>query len=378
MMTLAASAPHFNVLQRAPHALHARVRQIVGNSVARRRCEGTVESEKKYLMWNQASAGFTHQFLTLVHGFACALALDRSVVLNWMNLSAYHNRTRDGIPRPRLCSPKLFFDWEKLNQVLDVKIVDELSDVSELLHPSYEYVDALNPNHAYDTKYLFVKRAGVAEAFLGRKRLPRTLVENANLILQALDFSTEIQDRAQAVTKRLGDYDAIHVRRGDALRSVGRYRVFSAEEMRSKTDLNKQLERLKRVIEPGRKVYLATDERDTSIFDSLRSEYVLYFKEDFPDLMSDEHLPLEARANNDYLMCIEVLILSDARRFVAPIHSAVAHQVDWRRQDIPGIDTGIYNFSGAQYLQDTKKREILRRRVYPGPTHTQLKERLKF
>jgi hypothetical protein len=130
------------------------------------------------------------------------------------------------------------------------------------------------------------------------------------------------------------------------------------EEVSVKTDLSKNINTLKNWIEPGRNLYIATDEKDLSLFDGLKEYYKLFFAKDYRKILSNDNLPKEARNNAYYILCIEELILCKARRFVGALPVSTTRKVDKMRIGIPGIDKTIYNLSSKKYLEYAKNRDV--------------------
>lgn len=329
---------------------------------------------KKYFLWNQPPAGFHHQVALYTQGFALAILLKRAVILNNMCISGYHNRKRDNeIVKNSYCDPKIFFNWEKLNKIVEVKTVQDCLQYKSLFKPqrekmslfswlrkvfsiksTIEVVSSVDLTKKYQADFLCVKYVDLSKDFYPNGIVPKEIMYPViSLVREHLDYSDDIKERAKRIINRLGDYDAIHVRRGDWIM----LKHWTKEQL-DKFDLYNNIEKLKKWIKPGRKVYIATDERDPSYFGRLRGYYDIYFKEDFMDVLSDERLPKAARNNNYYFLCIEEVILSKANHFVSSAVTSATRKVDEMRTEITGIDKGIYNLAADMYKEYMQNKPI--------------------
>ncbi|KAL0301694.1 UNVERIFIED_CONTAM: hypothetical protein Sradi_6446200 [Sesamum radiatum] len=92
--------------------------------------------------------------------------------------------------------------------------------------------------------------------------------------------SRRLLDVASAISARMNwDFDAVHVERGEKA---------SNKELWPNLDRDTQpeaiLATLQGKIEDGRKVYIATNEPDTSFFDPLKDKYSTHFLDEYKDL----------------------------------------------------------------------------------------------
>lgn len=88
--------------------------------------------------------------------------------------------------------------------------------------------------------------------------------------------SRQVLGLAERIRLRLGDYAAVHVRRGDKLELVA--------PLRDATSPRNILARLAEVVEPGRALYVLTDEWDRDYFAELRQHYDVRQFFDFDEL----------------------------------------------------------------------------------------------
>lgn len=90
--------------------------------------------------------------------------------------------------------------------------------------------------------------------------------------------SSTVLCHAADVRGRLGDYYAMHVRRGDKLREA-RYPNLARDTTPENIHAT-----LKRVAPPGARIYILTDERTPGYFDSLKQDYEVFRYCNFPAL----------------------------------------------------------------------------------------------
>lgn len=92
--------------------------------------------------------------------------------------------------------------------------------------------------------------------------------------------SRRLLDVASAITARMKwDFDAVHVERGERVRNKKLWPNLDRD-----TSPEYLLASLTNKIEEGRKVYIATNEEETSFFDPLKEKYSTHFLEDNKDL----------------------------------------------------------------------------------------------
>ena len=109
---------------------------------------------KQFFLWNNPLSGFSHQTSVYLMGFVIAHILDRTVILNYMRLNLYHNRHYDKIPR--LCDPKIFFNWDKINEMVEVITMSDISNIQGIHHFSIENVFSIDLNRQYRSDLLLI------------------------------------------------------------------------------------------------------------------------------------------------------------------------------------------------------------------------------
>ncbi|KAL6213697.1 hypothetical protein ACLB2K_013142 [Fragaria x ananassa] len=123
----------------------------------------------------------------------------------------------------------------------------------------------------------------------------------------------KLRNAADKIKEILGDYDAIHVRRGDRLKTRrdrnGVERTLSPHLDRD-TRPEFILRRIEKWVPPGRTLYIASNERTPGFFSPLSVRYKLAYSSNYSRL-------LETLIENNYqLFMIERLILMGAKTFI--------------------------------------------------------------
>lgn len=323
-------------------------------------------STDRTLSWTQVGAGFRHQCTLYVHGLAVARLMGRSVILDMMHLNPFHNRTDSGeLAEARTCSPKIFFDWARLNELVRVETVLErpearpwflrggrrpgpvgrLADLMPIPGKA-RFTDGVTLGREYGAKHLHVRSVRLPGDFHRPGAIPARMLHPAlQEVKSHLRCSEDIRERAASIRERLGDYDAMHVRRGDWVLQD----CFS-DETRSRFDPVRNSSLVRKAIPPGRKLYIATDERDPSFFGPLGEVYDLRFLSDFRDIVETD-LPEGASRNTYYTLCIEEEVLVGAMRFMGTTYASTVRHVDLRRAGQADIDDGVYNLVPDLYAE---------------------------
>ena len=94
-------------------------------------------------------------------------------------------------------------------------------------------------------------------------------------INKSFRYKKRYYDISESVTKKLGEYNALHIRRGDFLLAR------NSDYLSSIDSGEKILEKILPIISNDIPLYIATDESDLSFFDPLRKSYKIYFYQDF-------------------------------------------------------------------------------------------------
>lgn len=107
-------------------------------------------------------------------------------------------------------------------------------------------------------------------------------------INKSFRYKKRFYDISEQVTKKIGEYNALHVRRGDFLYSM------SNDYLDSINDGEKILEKILPIIPNNIPLYISTDETNLDFFEPIKKYYEIYFYQDFDcDLDNLERAVLE-------------------------------------------------------------------------------------
>lgn len=123
----------------------------------------------------------------------------------------------------------------------------------------------------------------------------------------------KLRDAANKMKEILGDYDAIHVRRGDLLKNrKDRFGVERSLHPHLDRDTRPEFikKRIAKWIRPGRTLFISSNERTPGFFSSLSDKYRLAYSSNFSSILN----PIIK--NNYQLFMVERLIMQGARTFV--------------------------------------------------------------
>ncbi|CAN4109034.1 unnamed protein product [Withania somnifera] len=123
----------------------------------------------------------------------------------------------------------------------------------------------------------------------------------------------KLRDAAEKIKKLLGDYDAMHVRRGDILKTrKDRFGVERSVHPHLDRDTRPEfiLCRIEKWVTPGRTLFIASNERTPGYFSPLAVRYELAYSSNYSSLLD----PLIE--NNYELFMVERLILMGAKTYI--------------------------------------------------------------
>lgn len=309
----------------------------------------------KYLLFTHRAAGWRSQDRVFRLALLLGKRINRTVVFNSVLFSTYHNRLFSS--EPAVGNINVFYDMEKVNLYTKTLNISDMSpeELAEIICDDSKYYHKGNVDLDFiknlDVKYLCCRSAILDHArYLCR--------EDANFrkeIDYGDHFITPPQSKIQIseeIINSLGDYYAIHVRRGDILYDdsrVKQHKGVDAREVEYYTNLLEHIDLLKKWIPLGAKIYIATDEEDLSIFEGLKCHYDIYFWKDF-------NINLKPEENNSYyVLGIEEMVMIKARKFISTVPSVIPVYVDYRRGFLEDVDKGIYSLSFDKYFDFTKK-----------------------
>ncbi|KAK6149034.1 hypothetical protein DH2020_016559 [Rehmannia glutinosa] len=123
----------------------------------------------------------------------------------------------------------------------------------------------------------------------------------------------KLRDAAEKIKALLGDYDAIHVRRGDKLKTrKDRFGVDRSLHPHLDRDTRAKfiLCRISKWVPPGRTLFIASNERTPGFFSPLAVRYKLAYSSNYSSFLD----PLVE--NNYHLFMVERLIMMGAKTFI--------------------------------------------------------------
>jgi hypothetical protein len=116
----------------------------------------------------------------------------------------------------------------------------------------------------------------------------------------------------EQIKAKLGDYDAIHVRRGDKLKTrKDRFRVERSQFPHLDRDTRPEfiIGRIQKQIPPGRTLFIGSNERTPDFFSPLAIRYKVAYSSNFSEILD----PIIE--NNYQLFMVERLIMMGAKTF---------------------------------------------------------------
>lgn len=154
-------------------------------------------------------------------------------------------------------------------------------------------------------------------------------------IINGIKYRQQYFTEANSIKNKLGNFNAIHVRRNDFLK------VDSFRNAADKQFIELQ-NNLKNKISKSYPLYIATDEKDKNIFNFLRADFDLFFLDDFSkDLKNYES------------MCLDQIVCSEAEVFLGSRFSTYSDYINIIRginnkQDFHRMGTN-FNFRRSNY-----------------------------
>ncbi|KAG2687388.1 hypothetical protein I3760_09G048900 [Carya illinoinensis] len=172
---------------------------------------------------------------------------------------------------------------------------------------------ALKENNLYSNLVLINRTASPLSWFMECKdRNNRSAIMLPYSFLPSM-AAKKLRDVADKVKAVLGDYDAIHVRRGDKMKT--RKDKFGVERtLHPHLDRDTRpefiLRRIEKWVPPGRTIFIASNERTPGFFSPLSVRYKLAYSSNYSQILD----PLIE--NNYQLFMIERLIMMGAKTFI--------------------------------------------------------------
>ncbi|KAL2895834.1 DNA-directed RNA polymerase subunit beta' [Bienertia sinuspersici] len=144
----------------------------------------------------------------------------------------------------------------------------------------------------------------------------------------------KLRDVADKIKATLGDYDAVHVRRGDILKTrKDRFGVERSRHPHVERDTRPEcmLQRIAKWIPPGRTLFIASNERKPGYFSPLGVRYRLAYSSNYSSIVDP------VIENNYQLFMLERLIMMGAKTF---INTFKTDESDLSLSDDPKKNTG--------------------------------------
>ncbi|KAL5197976.1 hypothetical protein ABZP36_001488 [Zizania latifolia] len=304
------------------------------------------ESSRKYLYWGGRidcpgkncgpCAGLGHQESSLRCALEEALFLDRIFVMpSRMCLSSVHNTKgillhsnttsdQSGRWETSSCAMESLYDIDLISRTVPVILDDPQSwyDIisrstklgeGDVAHVQGVSRHELKQNSLYRDALLINRTASPLAWFMECKDwTKRTSVMLPYNFLPTMP-AKKLRDAANEMKEILGDYDAIHVRRGDLLKNRNdRFGVERSLHPHLNRDTHPEYikRKIARWIPRGRTLFIASNERTPGFFSPLSDRYRLAYSSNFSNI-------LEPVIENNYqLFMVERLIMQGAKTLV--------------------------------------------------------------
>ncbi|CAI8600023.1 unnamed protein product [Vicia faba] len=302
-------------------------------------------NDKKYLYWGTridcpgkhcgSCEGLGHQESSLRCALEEAAYLRRTFVMpSRMCINPIHNKkgilhsstnaTSEDQWAASSCAMDSLYDAELMSETIPV-IFDNSKEWYKVLSTSMKlgargvaHVAGvsrveLKENNQYSDLLLINRTASPLSWFMECKDR-----NNRSAIMLPYSFmpsmaSKKLRDAAEKIKALLGDYDAIHVRRGDKIKTR-KDRFGVSRTLHPHLDRDTRPEfircRIAKWVAPGRTLFIASNERTQGFFSSLSVRYRLAYSSNY------SHIIDPVIENNYQLFMIERLILTGAKRFI--------------------------------------------------------------
>ncbi|KAM0908881.1 hypothetical protein ACQ4PT_015157 [Festuca glaucescens] len=302
------------------------------------------DSGDRYLYWGGrvdcpgkhcgSCAGLGHQESSLRCALEEALFLGRIFVMpSRMCLSSVHNtkgihQSSNATSKQRWeessCAMESLYDIDHISRIVPVVLDNSkawhaiASRAMKLGERGVAHVQGisraeLKENPMYSKALLINRTASPLAWFMECKdRKKRSSLMLSYTFLPSMP-AKKLSDAANKMKQALGDYDAIHVRRGDLLKNrKDRFGVERSLHPHLDRDTRPAFirNRIAKWIPPGRTLYIASNERTPGFFSPLSDRYKLAYSSNFSSI-------LEPIIENNYqLFMVERLMMRGAKTFV--------------------------------------------------------------
>ncbi|KMZ70875.1 hypothetical protein ZOSMA_192G00520 [Zostera marina] len=306
-------------------------------------------SEKKYIYWGSridcpgkhcdSCEGLGHQESSLRCALEEAMFLNRIFVMpSRMCINPIHNKKGilhhsdddddDVVSEERWaassCAMDSLYDMDLISQTVPV-ILDNSKTWYKVLSKSMKLGKqgvanvykinrtVLSDDSMYSNIFLINRTANPLSWFMECKnRNNRSSIQLPYSFLPLM-ASKNLRDVADQIKEQLVDYDAIHVRRGDKIKTRrDKSGVIRSLHPHLDRDTRSEfiLRRIKKWCPPGRTLFIASNERTPNFFSPLAASYKLAYSSNYSSLIDP------VIENNYHLFMLERLILAGAKKFI--------------------------------------------------------------
>ncbi|KAJ6921373.1 hypothetical protein NC652_015322 [Populus alba x Populus x berolinensis] len=315
----------------------------IRNSVDKPKRQHTIH--EKYLYWGnridcpgkhcESCEGLGHQESSLRCALEEAMFLNRTFVMpSRMCINPIHNKkgilhhSDNSNSEERWaessCSMDSLYDMDLISETVPV-ILDNSKDWYQVLSTSMKlgargvaHVEGisrvdLKENSHYSNLLLINRTASPLSWFMECKdRNNRSAITLPYSFLPTM-AADRLRDAADKIMALLGDYDSIHVRRGDKIKTRDdRFGVSRTLHPHLDRDTRPEfiLHRIEKWVPPGRTLFIASNEKTPGFFSPLAVRYKLAYSSNYSMILDP------VIENNYELFMIERLILMGAKTFI--------------------------------------------------------------
>lgn len=332
----------------------------------------------KYLYWGsridcpgkhcESCEGLGHQESSLRCALEEAMFLNRTFVMpSRMCISPIHNKkgilhhssytSSEERWASSSCSMDSLYDVDLISETVPV-ILDNSKDwywvqstAMKLGSRGAAHVEGVNrvdlkENSFYSNLLLINRTASPLSWFMECKdRNNRSAIQLSYAFLPSM-AAERLRNAAEKIKALLGDYDAIHVRRGDKIKTR-KDRFGVARTLHPHLDRDTRPEfilcRIGRWVPPGRTLFIASNEKTPGFFAPLSVRYKMAYSSNYSHILD----PLIE--NNYQLFMVERLILMGAKTFIRTFKE---DDTDLSLTDDPKKNTKKWQIPAAYTMED--------------------------
>ncbi|KAJ7976588.1 Calcium ion binding [Quillaja saponaria] len=334
---------------------------------------------EKYLYWGDridcpgkhcgSCEGLGHQESSLRCALEEAMYLQRTFVMpSRMCISPIHNKkgilhhssnvSSEERWTANSCAMDSLYDIDLISDTVPV-ILDNSKEWHKVLSTSmklgargFAHVEGVNrvdlkENSRYSNILLINRTASPLSWFMECKdRNNRTNIMLPYSFLPSM-AAKRLREVAAKIKAHLGDYVAIHVRRGDKIKTrKDRFGVHRSLHPHLDRDTRPEfiLHRIEKWVAPGRTLFIASNERTPGFFSPLSARYKMVYSSNFSEILDP------VVENNYQLFMIERLILMGAKTFIRTFKE---DDTDLSLTDDPKKNTKVWQI--PVYTADEKR-----------------------